>query len=86
MVSSFGVDHARIQTDGAQSTEKPCVLDFHAAIHDDLEAGLAGTFRRSFVNHAELHPDDLGAGRDGFLDDSGNGRWLAKNSIFLARF
>src|SRR6266852_3604765 len=79
MVSFLGADDARIQSDGTQSAEESGVLDLHAAVHHHLDASLASALRSFFVNHAQLHPDHFRSYGDGFLDNAGNVRGLAKN-------
>ena len=46
------------------------MLHFHAVIHDDFEAGVAGSLRGLVMDYSELHPDDLRADFDRLLDVS----------------
>jgi hypothetical protein len=45
------------------------VLLHHAPVHDHLDAGLAGFFRRLVVNDAQLHPHGLDPHADALIDN-----------------
>src|SRR5262249_52432269 len=78
-VRALGGDHARVDADEAEPAEQPGVLDLHATVHHNFETGLPCLFRRTLVDDADLHPDDLRADRYRFLDDRGDVVRLAKN-------
>ena len=60
-----------------ESAEEAGVLDFHALVHDDFEAGIASALGGLVVDDAKLHPDDLGADFDGFFND---GRYIFRHA------
>lgn len=62
--------YAGIHASPVETTQNSSVLDFHAAVHDDVEARSGGTFRGFLVDDSELHPQDLGAHGDRIV---GNG-------------
>ena len=53
-------------------------LDRRAAVHDDAQARRAGALGGLVVDHAELHPDRLGADRDRLVDVRGDRRGAAE--------
>src|SRR5207237_3937657 len=65
-------EYAGAQTDEAQAAEEARVLDLAAAIHDDLEPGVARDPGALLADHAELQPEDLGADLDRLARDPGN--------------
>src|SRR5580700_9406134 len=79
ILSFQSADYARIQTDGAQSSEEPRVFNFNATIHHHFETRFPGPAGGRFVDHAQLHPDHFHSTFDGLFDDIGNSRRLAKN-------
>src|SRR4029077_14075928 len=61
--------------------------DFHrrTAVHDDSQPGLFGPGRGCIVAHAELHPDDLGAGRDGLIRHAARRLGVAEDVYHIDR-
>src|ERR1700687_1304380 len=79
MVSLLRADHAGIQPERAEAAEESGVLNFNATIHHYFQTRVARALRGLFVNHAKLHPDDLRADFNRFLDDSGHCGGFAEN-------
>src|SRR5438132_8610879 len=65
-------EHAGAQPDDAQAAEEARVLDLAAAVHDDLEPGVARDLRAFLVDDTELQPEHLGADLDRLARDLGH--------------
>jgi hypothetical protein len=63
----LGRDHAGVHAHPAQAAKQARVFDFHAAVLDDLQAGVLGALGGVLIHHAELQPQAARADGDGIL-------------------
>jgi hypothetical protein len=66
--------HPGIHASPVETAQNSSVLDFHAAVHDDVEARSYGTFRGFMVDDSKLHPQDVGADGDRIVGDGADFR------------
>src|SRR6476661_3677761 len=79
-------NHARIDAGPIEAAEDARVLDLHATVHHDLEAGGGRASRGVVVDNAKLHPQYLGADCNGVLGDGRDVGRLAKAVDDVDRF
>ena len=65
-------DDAGVHAAPGQFAAETAEFDLRAAVHDDVQPRGLGLGRRGIVAYAKLHPDHLGADRDGIIDDGAN--------------
>src|SRR5262249_43190690 len=76
--ASLGRQHARVHAAQGEPAIETGVFDLHAAIGDDVEAGLIGDANRLIIDDAVLEPYRLRTRGDGVTRDLGGFRGLAE--------
>jgi len=77
--TAHGCDSLRVKAKPVHSSGEAGVFDLDATIHDHGQAAIIRDARTFRVDHRELTPQTLGADRNGFLRNTGQGVRRAKD-------